>query len=428
MAEGLSAYIGDTEVRRLRPDTVRVRSIAAPALLALSLLLLFVVFPRESVLAGLRGVAIWWDVLFPSLFPFFVVSELMLGFGVVHFFGTLLDPMMRPLFRIPGSGGFVMAMGFASGYPVGSRLTSQLWDSRLVNRGESERLIAFTTTADPIFLIGAVAVGFFGDASLAPVLAVSHYGGAVLLGLLLRFTNRREPVTANQSEDADLPLLRRAFESMHRARTLDGRPIGQLLADGIRSGLKLIIVVGGLVVFFSVVIEVLTLARVVGALQAVVGSGLALFGLPAPLAAAVINGLFEVTLGAKSAGMALQGASLQAQIVVASFGLSWAGLSVHAQVMSLVSHMPIRYGRFAAAKLLHGLFSAGIAFFAWRLFEPLRRASAVWLPADGAAAGWDAARAYAPWTVLAFAAALAAIPALYALYRAARFLARRASH
>ncbi|MCI3920028.1 sporulation integral membrane protein YlbJ [Paenibacillus sp. TRM 82003] len=411
----------------MRPDTVRLRSILAPALLVLSLLTLSVVFPRESVLAGLRGVAIWWDVLFPSLFPFFVVSELMLGFGVVHFFGTLLDPMMRPLFRVPGSGGFVMAMGFASGYPVGSRLTSQLWDSRLVNRGESERLIAFTTTADPIFLIGAVAVGFFGDVALAPILAVSHYGGAVLLGLLLRFTNRSEPVTPSRSEDADLPLLPRAFESMHRARIEDGRPIGQLLTDGIRSALKLIIVVGGLVVFFSVVIEVLTLAHVIGALQAVVGVGLASFGLPVPLAAAVINGLFEVTLGAKTAGMTLHDVPLQAQVAVACFGLSWAGLSVHAQVMSLVSHMPIRYARFAVAKLLHGLFSAVIAFFAWRLLEPVRAAAAVWLPSGGETAGWAAVRAYAPLTGLWFAAAMAAIPALYALYRVVRLLVRRAA-
>ncbi len=40
---------------------------------------------------------------------------MILSFGIVHFFGTLLDPLMRPLFRVPGIGGFVMAMGFASG-------------------------------------------------------------------------------------------------------------------------------------------------------------------------------------------------------------------------------------------------------------------------------------------------------------------------
>jgi len=407
-------------VWRLGPDTVRLRALLPPALAAAAILALILAFPRESVRAGLQGIAIWWDVLFPSLFPFFVVSELMLGFGIVHFVGTLLDPMMRPLFRVPGAGGFVMAMGFASGYPVGARLTARLWDARLVDRSESERLIAFTTTADPIFLIGAVAVGFFHDASLAPVLAASHYGGAMVLGLLLRFSRRAESSVGSSAAPADgRTLLLRAFEAMHAARLDDGRPIGQLLRDGVGSALKLVMIVGGLVVFFSVVIEVLTLARVLVALREGVAAALGWIAIPPPLAQAVVNGVFEVTLGAKSAGAAVSEGSLRAQVAVAAFGLAWAGLSVHAQIMSLVSHMPVRYGRFAAAKLVHGLISGAIAYFGWRWLAPVREAAAAWLPA-GDPAGWQAAGAYAPHAALVFAAALALVVAGYALYRLGR--------
>src|ERR1700730_11342063 len=103
-----------------------------------AILVCLFIFPHEGFIAALRGVSIWWDVLFPALFPFFVISEILLGFGIVHGVGTVLDPMMRPVFRLPGIGGFVMAMGFASGYPVGARLTSQLWDQRLVSREEAE--------------------------------------------------------------------------------------------------------------------------------------------------------------------------------------------------------------------------------------------------------------------------------------------------
>lgn len=89
-------------------------------------MLLMLVHPASSLDAALRGLAVWWDVLFPSLFPFFVISEIMLGFGIVHLFGALLDPLMRPLFNIPGSGGFALAMGYVSGYPVGAKLTAKL--------------------------------------------------------------------------------------------------------------------------------------------------------------------------------------------------------------------------------------------------------------------------------------------------------------
>ncbi|GJM81041.1 hypothetical protein HMSSN139_35370 [Paenibacillus sp. HMSSN-139] len=144
---------------------------------ALLLAVLMVGYPEASWQAGVRGLAIWWDVLFPSLFPFFVISEMLLGFGIVHFLGKLLDPLMRPVFRIPGSGGFVLAMGFASGYPVSAKLATKLREQRLVSRAEGERLVSFTTSSDPIFLIGAVSVGFFGNPKLAGALALAHYGG-----------------------------------------------------------------------------------------------------------------------------------------------------------------------------------------------------------------------------------------------------------
>ena len=182
--------------RKLHPCVTHV-------FVVIAIIVCLVMFPHVGFQAALRGVSIWWDVLFPALFPFFVISEIMLGFGIVHFFGTLLDPMMRPVFRIPGIGGFVMAMGFAAGYPVGAKLTSQLWEQKLVNREEGERLVAFTTSSDPIFLIGAVSIGFFHDASLAMILAVAHYGGSVLIGFMMRFHGRKS-----------LPTLRRL-----RART-----------------------------------------------------------------------------------------------------------------------------------------------------------------------------------------------------------------
>ncbi len=367
---------------------------------------------------------IWWDVLFPALFPFFVLSELMLGFGIVHFFGTLLDPMMRPLFRVPGPGGFVLAMGLASGYPVGARLTSQLWDAGLVNREESERLASFTTTSDPIFLIGAVSVGFFHNAALAPVLAIAHYGGAVAVGLLMRYWGGRtasgwELVYGGGNSGS---IWRRAFEAMHRARVNDGRPVGTLLREGIQSGLRLIIVVGGLVVFFSVALKVLSLAGVIGILQSFVSWALSVFGIAAPLSAAIVNGFFEVTLGARSAGTPFPGADLRAQSAVAAFVLSWAGLSVHAQSMSLMHHMPVRYSSFFLARLVHAFISAFIVYFVWDWLSP---AASAWLPVGAApVSGWDAFRAFAPYSIAIFAGVLSSIPVLYLFYAVLRWLLR----
>ncbi len=100
------------------------------------------------------------------LIAFFITSEILLGFGVVHFMGELLEPLMKPLFNVPGVGAFVLAMGFASGYPMGAKLTTRLREQNMVTRSEGERLVAFTSTSDPLFLFGAIAVGFFHQVEL----------------------------------------------------------------------------------------------------------------------------------------------------------------------------------------------------------------------------------------------------------------------
>lgn len=341
---------------------------------ALFIVLLMSIYPTETMISSLRGLSIWWQVLFPALFPFFVISEMLLGFGIVHFFGKLLDPLMRPLFRLPGIGGFVITMGYISGYPVGARLTAQLWEQRLVNRAEGERLVAFTTTSDPIFLIGAVSVGFFHNVALAPVLAAAHYGGGLIIGILMRFHDRHAPASSGDkqitvgSRKYRPSRLTEALRAMHQARLLDGRGLGALIQDSVKSALRLMIVVGGLVVFFSVVMEMLTHAGIVEALAQALRFIFDIIGLPTRLADAMIFGFFEVTLGARAAGTA--GTGLMHQAAIAAWVLSWGGLSVHAQIASLLSRTDFRYRPLLLARLLHSFIAMALVYLLWNWLGP----------------------------------------------------------
>ncbi len=374
--------------------------------------------PETALQASLRGVSVWWEVLFPALFPFFVLSELLLGFGIVHFAGTLLDPLMRPLFRLPGAGGFVVAMGFASGYPVGARLTSRLMEQKWVNRSEGERLVEITTTSDPIFLIGAVSVGFFGRPEAVPVLAIAHYGGAILMGILGRWRRGDEDEAGSPDRSRHLPppaggRLRAALAAMHHARVADGRPFSVLLQQAVQSSLGLMVIVGGLVVFFSTALDLLLQSGALGFLKHVFAALLQMAGMPPGLYPAFIQGTFEVTLGARASAQASGALPLVDRLAAAAFVLSWAGLSVHAQVAGLMSRTSWRYGRFARTRLLHGILATAIVYLIWPFFQPgSSNAAPVWLNADYAPPfGWLNAD-YAPpfgwilWPLLMAAALL----------------------
>lgn len=362
--------------------------------------------PQVALQASLRGVSVWWEVLFPALFPFFVLSELLLGFGIVHLAGTLLDPFMRPLFRLPGVGGFILAMGFASGYPVGARLTSRLMEQKLVTRNEGERLVSMTTTSDPIFLIGAVCIGFFGSLQPAPILAAAHYGGALILGLSSRFWS-----TDHSHSDHDKPIkgsrIRAALYAMHQARLADGRPFGLLLQQSLQSSLVLMMIVGGLVVFFSATLELLVQSGFLSLFRDMTSSGLQSLGLSPNLAPSFVKGIFEVTLGAKAAASD-PAIPLIHRVAAAAFVLSWAGLSVHAQVAGLMSRTDWRYLPFARARLIHGLIAMLLIYLLWPFFNQASLLSLPVFTADILAIGRTTIPIYA-WLPLLALAVLALI-------------------
>ena len=250
-------------------------------------------FPEDAFEAAVAGLHIWWDIVFPGLLPFFVISQILIGLGVVHMMGVFLEPVMRPLFNVPGAGSFVMAMGLASGFPIGAVLTAELRAQELCNRVEAERLLSFTNTADPLFMIGAVAVGMFGYPQAGLTIMLAHYLSSLTIGFLMRFYRQKEAFTPEQTPRRGF-LIGRALRALVEAREKDGRPLGQLMGEAIQKSVETLLLVGGFIILLAVVIRILDLLGAVALLGRGVTALLKLAGL-ARLAAPLVSGILRST-------------------------------------------------------------------------------------------------------------------------------------
>lgn len=326
-----------------------------------------IIMPEESFEASIRGLDIWLEIVFPSLLPFFIVSEMLIGFGVVRFIGVLLEPLMRPLFRVPGAGGFVWAMGLASGNPSGAKLTARLRQEGQLTQIEAERLVSFTSSTNPLFIFGAVSIGFFVNSRLGILLGLAHYLGNICVGLVMRFYGRKEEKTLlsnkSRSKIRVFPILT-ALKMMHRTRLRDKRPIGKKLGDAVNSSIQTLLMIGGFIIIFSVINKLLFHLHITGFLANIVNGFFYLLHLAPALSIPFISGLFEITLGSQLASQ-VKDVQLLDQAIIISCLLAFSGFSIQAQVASILADTDIRFKPFFIARILHTIFAGVITWLLW---------------------------------------------------------------
>lgn len=326
-----------------------------------------IIFPNQALEASIRGLNMWWEIVFPSLLPFFITAELLISFGVVHFLGVLFEPIMRPLFKVPGVGSFGWIMGMASGYPTGAKIAVRLREEGQVTKHEAERLIAFTNASSPLFLFGAVSIGFFHDTKLGLLFAITHYLGNACVGFIMRFYGSKDDKTSRKTKKRNTFSFIEAFKLMHRKRVEANRPIGIIISDAVLNSIQTLIMVGGFIILFSVFTKLIFLVGVSGLFAYGLRPIFDLLQLPTELTIPFFSGLFEITLGSQMISQLGQSTILSKAILV-SFLIGFNGLSIHSQVASIIAKSDISYLPYLYGRLLHGLFASILTFI---LFKPL---------------------------------------------------------
>ena len=289
----------------------KMRSVFGGALCAL-LLLALLLFPAEMSGAAAGAALIWWTRVLPTLLPYLIVAALLLQSGALLRVPKKLLPLAMFL------------CGALCGYPVGAQLARTLYDAHALSREDAARVAMRCNLPNPVFLLSVVSLGFFGDARCAAPLLIGVYGIALLFAL---------------------PLYRMSIRTVSLVDAPDAGGLSEAIAGGVRT----VGVIGGCIVF----------ASVLGALLQTV------FSIRHPAVLAFLLGCFEMTAGVRAA--AALPASLPFRLALAAAFVQFGGLSV---LLQTVSQFPVGLLRCAGSKLLYAVLSAVLTYFLTPLFVP----------------------------------------------------------
>lgn len=316
---------------------------AATVMASLFFIALLLKNPDISIQYVTRGLRLCCTAVIPTLFPFMVLSELLVRTGGGELMGRALAAPMRALFGLSGAGSCAFLLGAVCGFPVGTRAAVMLYDRGLLERSEAERLISFCNYPSSAFMISATGAALWQNRQLGAAMYASVLAAGVIAGIISGIPARR----AAKKEGVvptDMPHIVR-------------KPQPTALSDSVTAAATSTLNVCAYVAFFSCVVGCIShiLARIS----------------PSRTVEAAIYSFFELTSGAAASAAVIPS---HTGILMCTAAAGWSGLSVALQVFSVCSSSERPHPRMTAylvSKAVQAPLAAILMSILLRLFPAL---------------------------------------------------------
>lgn len=266
---------------------------------------------------------IWITSLLPALFPFFIVSDILINYDVIKYFPKVIRNSIKYLFNVSDNGLVIILLSMLSGFPSNARNIKNMYLDKKITKEEGEHLLYFTHFSNPMFILGTIPL-ILNSNKISKYILISHYLANIILGICLRKYNR-----VNDSNNSNYK------EDKHN--------FGLVLTTSIRKSLDSVLSILGTLTVFLIISTLL----------------INFFNLD-NTSSLLIKSILELTSGLKELGS--YNLLDKYLLIISSCILSFGGLSVHMQVINELVDTDISYKNYFIGRILQVVLSLGISY------------------------------------------------------------------
>ena len=289
-------------------------------------------FPREISAAVQTNLTLCTNTLLPGLFPFFVLSSLVIKLELLRPVEHIMDQVMQRVFHLPGSCSSALVLGMIGGYPTGAKVVTELYRSASCSKDEGERALSFCNNCGPAFLFGMVGCTILGDPHYGALLTAVHYTAAILTGMII---NRSSAISATYHK-----------HSNHTTASLSAA-----FVDSVTGALRSLLDLCSFVLCFGAITKLLDISGILSRTASIL-----LPFLSTEAGESFLLGVLELTHGIVN----LSNEPLPTKLILFSALLGWGGISVHCQVLALLRDTDLSPVCYLKGKALHTALSASL--------------------------------------------------------------------
>lgn len=284
----------------------------------------------------LKGLNLFCVTVLPALFPFMFLTKTLTDLGIVNKLSLKLDKFCYIIFRMSGIGAYLFIMSLLCGYPVGTKILSDLKKDGQITEKEAENILPLCSTSGPLFVIGSVGVGMFGSKSIGITIFAAHIISTIIFAIIYNQTKffynklkKKSYITTNQIQYKNI-----------------SNDYDKILSKNMMDSCQSILLVGGFVSFFFLIIDIIFELKLFYPLQVVLN-----YAFNKEIALGITSGIIEMTRGC----FELSKANSNNAIIATSTLVSFSGLSIILQSISFLSQANISSKKFIKIKILQTL-------------------------------------------------------------------------
>ncbi len=248
-------------------------------------------------------------VLFPSIFPFFLISNILINYNFCETLNKYFSKITNFLFHTSNASNFVIIMSMLSGFPSGSKYITQLYKKNILNINQANYLITFTHFSNPLFVI-AISNKLFNNLKITYMILFAHIISNIIIGIIIR------PKEKEKKENIEL-------------KNTDS--FSNILSNSIISSFKLLALILGNTCFFFIISGLITKYINLSPIQNI-----------------LINGFFDITKGVNT--LNIINSEIFKAILILTF-IGFGGINIHMQVLNIIENTKIKYKNFLLGRI-----------------------------------------------------------------------------
>ena len=267
---------------------------------------------------------IWVNTLIPSMFPFFVISNILISYNITNYIPKIIKQIFCKIFNVREEIISIFFLSLFSGFPSNAINTKNLYNKKQITTKEAAHALTFTHFANPLFVLSTVAVLFLNNEKYGYLILFSHYLGNIMVGILFRKYNPTNNIN-------------------YKPNINKSQSFSNALIKAIKSSIDTLLLILGTLTCFLILASLIINKLNIN-----------------PYLSSIIKGILEMTMGLKSISLLIIPDIYK--VVISTMFISFGGLAIHLQVLSQLIETDITYQPFFVARLIHSIISGLISY------------------------------------------------------------------